>query len=153
MKAPLLLAPVFVIALALSGCFLGSGGRDAGPSGDGLEQYRRPVEDFDEVIRIVPRFRDVYAARAIANALLGHRAASQRDIDNAVELGLHGRWLQRVIRRELKRTTVKLLDCPPLDQAQSRVQHLPNDECHVSPMDCREPALTGCDPPAVGTKN
>ncbi len=67
---------------------------------DGWEQYRRPREDFDEAILIVPWIGGVYAVRGVANAVLGRESASRRDIDQAAERGLDRRLLERAIRLE-----------------------------------------------------
>ncbi len=76
---------------------------------DGWEQYRRPKEDFDEAILIVPWIGGVYAVRGVANALLGRESASLRDIDLAAQRGLDRRLVERAIRQERAKSGTRAL--------------------------------------------
>ena len=67
---------------------------------DGWEQYRRPREDFDEAILIVPWIGGVYAVRGVANAILGRESDFRIDIGPASETGLDRTLVDRAIRLE-----------------------------------------------------
>ena len=54
---------------------------------DGWEQYRRPMEDFDEAILIVPWSGGVYAVGAVANAIFGRESTFRIYIGQASEKG------------------------------------------------------------------
>ena len=94
MKAPLLLAPVFVVALALSGCFLGSGGRDAGLLDADLREENQKqntartevLTEYDAAGLADPDLARVYYDRGSVFAALGQTQRAIEHFGEAISL-------------------------------------------------------------------
>jgi tetratricopeptide (TPR) repeat protein len=59
-----------------------------GNSYGNLDQLERAIEDYNEAIRLDPRFSLVYSNRALAYTYLGRDEEARADVDRGTELGL-----------------------------------------------------------------
>jgi len=55
---------------------------------DELDQYERAIRDYDEAIRLEPRFGGTYSQRGIAYQAIGAGPAAPGDSAKAKELGV-----------------------------------------------------------------
>ena len=68
------------------------------------------VEDYDEAVRLDPRYAPAYAGRALSHALLGHEASAQKDIDRAAASGMSTSILEWLVEPRTETSRLTSLD-------------------------------------------